>query len=89
MKISALTGPLGEKDNQSVELFLQRNGEWKSQGKAKLDTDAWTSTFRLAKWDEKTETPYKLVYLEKHKDGSETPSEWSGVVKANPEGRAL
>ncbi len=89
MKMSALTGPLGEKDNQSVELFLQRGGEWKSQGKAKLDTDAWTSTFRLAKWDEKKETPYKLVYLEKHKDGKETPSEWSGVIKANPQGRAL
>ncbi|MFK5920680.1 MAG: alkaline phosphatase D family protein [Verrucomicrobiota bacterium] len=89
MKLSALTGPLGEKDNQEVELFLQQNGQWKSHGKAPLDPDAWVATFRLPKWNEKMETPYKLVYMEQHKDGSQTPSEWSGKIKANPEGRAL
>ncbi|MCF6311061.1 MAG: alkaline phosphatase D family protein [Verrucomicrobiales bacterium] len=89
MKISALTAPLGEKDNQQVELFLQQDGEWKSQGEAKLDPDAWVATFVLPQWNEKVATPYKLVYNEIHKDGSRTPSEWSGIIKANPQGRAL
>lgn len=89
MKISALTGPLGKDDNQKIELFLQQDGQWKSQGEAKLDPDAWVATFRLPHWNEKNETAYKLVYSEHHKDGSQSPSEWSGKIKANPQGRAL
>ena len=89
MKISALTGPMGAKDNQEVELHVQQGGAWKSLGTAKLDPDAWVATFRIPNWDAKTAAPYKLVYREKHKDGSETPHEWTGTIKANPEGRPL
>ncbi|MBD3674957.1 MAG: alkaline phosphatase D family protein [Planctomycetaceae bacterium] len=89
MKISALTGPLGEKDNQSVELFVQKEGEWKSLGTANLETDAWVATFRIPNWNEKIDTPYKLVYVEKGKDGSEAPGEWTGTIKANPSDRPL
>ena len=89
MKISALTGPLGEQDNHNIELLIEKDGAWKSLGSAKLDTDAWTATFRIPNWDEKQVTPYKLVYREKHTDGSETPNEWTGTIKANPEGRPL
>jgi len=89
MKISALTGPLGEKDNKQVELLVQRDGRWKSLGEAELDTDAWVATFRIPNWDEKTATPYKLVYREKHRDGTETPAQWRGTIRANPTGRPL
>jgi hypothetical protein len=89
MKISALTGPLGAKDNKDVELFIRRGDDWESLGTAALDTDAWTATFRIANWDEKTETPFKLVYSQKHIDGSQTESSWSGKIKANPAGRPL
>jgi hypothetical protein len=80
---------MGAKDNQNIELHIQQNGAWKSLGPAKLDPDAWVATFRIPNWDAKTATPYKLVYREKHKDGSETPNEWTGTIKANPEGRPL
>jgi hypothetical protein len=89
MKICALTGPLGEADNKEVELQVQRDGVWKSLGTAKLDPDAWVATFRIPKWDEKTATPYKLVYREKHRDGTETPDEWTGTIRVNPVGRPL
>lgn len=89
MKISALTGPLGTKDNQVVELQVKKGGAWKSLGEAKLDPDAWVATFRIPKWDEKQATPYKLVYREKHTDGSGTEHGWFGTIKANPEGRPL
>jgi hypothetical protein len=89
MKLSALTGPLGAKDSQGVELYVQRGGTWKSLGEAKLDPDAWVATFRVPKWDAKQDVPYKVVYREKHTDGSETPHEWTGTIKANPEGRPL
>jgi hypothetical protein len=89
MKISALTGPMGAGDSQVVELLVQKGGAWKSLGEAKLDPDAWVATFRVPKWDAKQATPYKLVYRQKHKDGGETPHEWSGTIKAEPVGRPL
>ena len=89
LKISALTGPMGKDDSKVVELHVQRGGKWQSLGEAKLDPDAWVATFRIPKWDEKTATPYKLVYREKHRDGSETPDEWTGTIQANPVGQPL
>ncbi len=89
MKISALTGPLGEKDNKVVELHVRTNGEWKSLGEAQLDPNAWTATFRIANWDKSVATPYKLLYREKHRDGTQTESHFSGTIRSNPEGRPL
>lgn len=89
MKLSALTGPLGEKDNKEVELFIKQAGEWKSLGTAPLDADAWTATFRIPNWNEKETTPFKLVYKEKHTDGTESTTERTGIIRENPEGRPL
>ncbi|MFT5524306.1 MAG: alkaline phosphatase D [Mariniblastus sp.] len=89
MKLSALTGPLGKEDNKDIELYVLQNGQWRSLGTAELDEEAWTATFRIANWDEKTETPYKVVYRELHRSGSTTDSVWKGNIKANPVGRPL
>ncbi len=89
MKLSALTGPMGASDSQVVELHIEKDGAWKSLGTARLDPDAWVATFRIPNWNAKRATPYKLVYREKHTDGSERPHEWTGTIKANPEGRPL
>jgi alkaline phosphatase D len=89
MKITALTGPLGEQDNQEVELYVDKAGDWKSLGTALLDTDAWTATFRISQWDAAAETPYMLVYRNLNRDGSESESIHEGKIKANPTGRPL
>lgn len=89
MKLSALTGPLGSKDNHDVELLVQDNGQWRSLGLATLDPDAWTATFRIANWDATRAVPYRLVYREHRRDDSRLESEWSGTIKANPIGRPL
>lgn len=89
LKISALTGPLGAKDNNTVQLFVKREAGWVDHGAAILDPDAWTATFRIPNWNEKSEAAYKLVYHQKHRDGSETPDEWTGAIQPNPTGRPL
>jgi len=89
LSLSALTGPLGEKDNQQVELLVEKNGKWESLGQAKLDADAWTAQFRIPHWNEKEATPYKLVYKQNLRDGSTASGEWSGVIQKNPVGRPL
>lgn len=89
LKLSALTGPMGGKDSHKVELQVRRGAEWKSLGDAELDPDAWVATFRIPNWEEKSETPYRLIYQEKHRDGTETPDVWTGTIAANPAGRPL
>ncbi|MCA9121472.1 MAG: alkaline phosphatase D family protein [Planctomycetaceae bacterium] len=89
LKVSALTGPLGMNDNKSIELHVEQGGTWKSLGTSELDTDAWTATFRIPNWNEKSAAKYKLIYTEVHTDGSSSVDEWSGTIKANPDGRPL
>jgi hypothetical protein len=89
LKMSALTGPMGPRDSQVVELQVRINGRWRSLGTAKLDPDAWVATFRIPNWNETVDTPYKVVYREQHRDGTETPDVWSGIIQANPVGRPV
>lgn len=62
LKMSALTGPLGEGDNQEIEFQLLKDKRWISLGIEKLDTDAWVATFRIPNWNEKEETKFQLIY---------------------------
>lgn len=89
LKLSALTGPLGEADQQQVELQIERDGNWKSLGKARLDTDAWVATFRIAHWNQQVATPYRVIYREQLQDGEIVESSWGGTIQANPTGRPL
>ncbi|MEO1979722.1 MAG: twin-arginine translocation pathway signal, partial [Fuerstiella sp.] len=89
LKMSALTPPMGDADNKTVELQVERNGSWKSLGHAGLDPDAWVATFRVSNWDESSKHSYRLVYHDKTRTGGVTTDEWSGTIKANPVGRPL
>lgn len=89
LKLSALTGPLGEKDNHSVVLQTKQDNVWQTVDTFELDTDAWTATTRIPNWNEKRETPYRVLYEEVHSDGDKTQHEWGGTIKANPSGRPL
>lgn len=89
MKMSALTGPLGDDDNQTVELQVEQDGQWKSLGVAELDNDAWVATFRIPNWNEQSDAGYRLLYRQEYTDGSNTVFERRGTIRANPSGRSL
>ena len=89
MKLSALTGPLGTEDNQSVELQVKKNGKWQSLGNAIFHRDAWTATFRIPEWDENKDTPYRVLYIQKFKDGNTETDVWPGIIQKNPKGEPL
>lgn len=89
LKLSALTGPLGAQDSQEVELQIEQADGWKSLGRATLDTDAWSATFRIANWDASRKWQYRLLYREQSRDGNEIEGSWSGTIQANPTGRPL
>ncbi|MCC9600117.1 alkaline phosphatase D family protein [Stieleria sp. JC731] len=89
LKLSALTGPLGESDNKDVDLQLQNEDGWETVATAALDTDAWTATFRLPNWDATQPKNYRVVYRQQHPSGKETESSWSGTIRSNPKDRPL
>ncbi|WP_111978570.1 alkaline phosphatase D family protein [Algibacillus agarilyticus] len=89
MKLSALTGPMGVKDNHHVELEINKDGKWQVIGIAKLDPDAWVATFNIPNWQESKDIEYRVVYREKHRDGTETPDTYAGIIRANPVGRKM
>ena len=84
MKLSAYVGPIGSKDNQTVELQIQQGNQWKPIGIETINHEGWIATFRIPNWDETQDTPFRVVYLEKHIDGTQTPDIWLGNIKANP-----
>lgn len=89
LKLSAYTGPLGQQDNNTLELQIKLDGKWKSYGNAELDGDAWLATFRIANWDATKKCPYRVLYVEKHKDGTESIDVFDGIIQAEPKGRPL
>ncbi|MEG3768261.1 alkaline phosphatase D family protein [Alteromonas sp. 14N.309.X.WAT.G.H12] len=89
MKLSALTGPLGKGDNQQLELQIKQGDKWRSVANAQLDQDAWLATFRIPNWNEQIATPYRVVYKEKRRDGSEVPDIFTGTIQAEPKGKTL
>ncbi|KXI28866.1 alkaline phosphatase D family protein [Paraglaciecola hydrolytica] len=89
LKLSAFTGPMGHDDNQFVQLQIKQDGKWRSHGQSQLDPDAWVATFRIANWNAQSDSQFRVVYQEKHQDGSETPDVWEGLIKANPQSKQL
>ena len=89
LKLTALTGPLGKDDNQHVQLQVKRQDQWVTLGKAKLDPEAWTATFRIANWDEKKAVPYRVVYEQTFRKGDPVADHWTGMIRSNPSGRPL
>ncbi|MCS5643697.1 MAG: alkaline phosphatase D family protein [Dehalococcoidia bacterium] len=89
LKLSALTGPLGNDDKHEVELQIKRQGEWTTMGKASLDQEAWTATFRIVNWNETQATPYRVIYEQSFKQGESITDQWHGTIRANPVGRAV
>ncbi|MDF1850526.1 MAG: alkaline phosphatase D family protein [Verrucomicrobiales bacterium] len=89
LKLSALVGPMGEKDHREVDLHVEKNGEFVSLATAEIDEDASLALFRIPNWDASKDTPFRAVYREKGSDGKEYPDEWEGTIRANPKGRPL
>ena len=89
LKLSAITGPLGKKDNHEVQLQIKRQNQWFTLAKSRLDREAWTATFRVANWDETEATPYRVIYEQSFKDGDVISDHWHGTIRANPTARPL
>ena len=79
LKMTAQMPPLGEADDQTVRLEIQKGGRWQTLAQAHIDPLSRTATFRIDSWDDRHDVPYRLVYL---LDGQ--PDYFTGTVRKDP-----
>lgn len=79
VKLQAQMVPLEESDSQLAALQFQRNGEWQTVCRSKLDPLSATFLFRVDNVQDSESVPYRVVY--RHGD---TDHEWEGSIRPNP-----
>jgi hypothetical protein len=83
LKLTAQMPPLGAEDEQTVRLQIQRGGAWQPLGEERIHAQARTATFRIVKWDDTKDVPYRVSYRLKTKSGS-TEHHWPGTIRRDP-----
>lgn len=83
LKLTAQMPPVAADDEQTVRLQVQRGGAWQAVGEAKIHPQARTATFRIAKWDDTKDTPYRVSYRLRKKSGG-TEHLWPGTIRRDP-----
>jgi alkaline phosphatase D len=79
LKLSAQFPPIGIKDSHQAFLEINRGEAWEQIVKAEIDDMARVALFRIEKWDESVDVPYRVAY---HLDGED--HYWYGIVRRNP-----
>jgi hypothetical protein len=60
LKMTAQLFPLYPDETREVHLELKKNGKWEEAAKAKVNDIGWSALFRIEKWDETKDVPYRL-----------------------------
>ena len=84
MKMTAQMAPIGKRDAREVGLEVRRDGAWTEIARAEIQPLSWTAHFRVEDWNSDADTPYRLIWVQRHTDGTETPYDWQGMVRRNP-----
>lgn len=85
LKMTAQLMPIGMADNQTVELYIAREGVWKVAAKADIVVPGWTATFRVGDWNSAVTRRYRLVYKMKVSEDEVEECTWSGTIRRDPE----
>lgn len=89
MKMMALLPPIGENDNQIVNLQLKKDEIWETVASESIEPDSRTAVFKLDNWDAGKDVPYRVEYIEKGMNGNETPNYYEGTIRRDPVDRPL
>lgn len=86
LKLTAQMPPLGEKDTKQVRLQIRRKagGDWVEIARAKIHPLARTATFRVADWDDRRDTPYRVAYALIGTDGEAKDHYFRGTIRRDP-----
>jgi phosphodiesterase/alkaline phosphatase D-like protein len=84
VKLMAFLPPVGNEDNQDVSLQLKKGEKWETVATETLEPDSRTAVFKLENWDASMDAEYRVEYIEKGKDGSETQNYYAGTIRKDP-----
>ncbi|MBA4147728.1 MAG: alkaline phosphatase D family protein [Verrucomicrobia bacterium] len=84
MKMTAQMPPIGDRDSQTVRLQIRKGSNWTTLAMEKIHSQARTATFRIAKWNDKKDEPFRLAYTMQSRHGKPSESYWTGTIRRNP-----
>lgn len=80
LKLSAQFYPLYPEESRIAHLEVMKNGKWKQIASAKIHDLGWSAAFKIVKWDDTKDTPYRLRHGKR--------AEYKGVIRRNPVDKA-
>jgi len=84
LKLTAQMMPLGENDNQQVELWTTKKDHWEKIATTTINPEGYIAPFTVKNWDSTKDVRYRVVYRLKRNNGVETPHYWTGTIKHDP-----
>ncbi|MDX1639277.1 MAG: alkaline phosphatase D family protein [Balneolaceae bacterium] len=84
LKMSAQMPPIGEQDNDSVQLQVKRDNRWQTIAYEQIDPQARNAVFRITNWNADRDIPYRLVYETANLNGQTIRDEWHGTIRKDP-----
>jgi hypothetical protein len=86
LKMTAQMPPIGSEDSQTVRLETRtgREADWRPLAEATIDPEARTARFRIEKWNDRLDTPYRLGYSVSSVDGGQDVHYLEGTVRRDP-----
>ena len=83
LNLTAQLMPVGEKDQRTVALEIQRNGKWIGIANTAIISPGWTATFRVPQWPDDQDIPFRVTYPRSGRKGDEI-APWSGTIRHDP-----
>jgi alkaline phosphatase D len=84
LKLTAQMPPLGAQEAQTVRLQVRPGKTWTTLAEEPIHPEARTATFRIEKWNDRRDVPYRLAYTQQFADGATEEHHWSGVIRRDP-----
>ena len=84
LTLTAQMPPVGVEDEQTVRLETQSDGQWRQLATASIHPTARTATFKVERWDDTRDTPYRVAYSLRLTDGTSSEHHWSGTIRRDP-----
>lgn len=89
LKLSVQMPPIGENDNQELELQFKTGKQWVSYGKQPVEADSRMATFKVKEWNSSEDKDYRVLYHSKDLDGIDRDYDYSGTIRRDPVDRPL
>lgn len=89
LKLSAQMPPIGSDDSQAVRLQIRDGGDWKTVAESSIHPEARTAAFRIDRWNDTRDVPYRLSYALRVGKRKFEDRYWEGTIRKDPKQAAV